>query len=58
MPGSFGNVSRRGRQALSPHGEETYKDLLYLNDAYKRAIRKPGERRNFFGCGKFFECLV
>ena len=23
---------------MSPHGEETYKDLNYLNDAYKRAI--------------------
>jgi len=23
---------------LSPHGEGTYKDLIYLNDAYKRAI--------------------
>ena len=23
---------------MSPHGEETYKDLMYLNDAYKRAI--------------------
>ena len=31
-------MSRRGGQALSPHGEETYKDLIYLNDAYKRAI--------------------
>ena len=31
-------MNRRGRQALSPHGEEAYKDLIYLNDAYKRAI--------------------
>ena len=31
-------MSRRGGQALGPHGEETYKDLIYLNDAYKRAI--------------------
>ena len=31
-------MSRRDGQALSPHGEETYKDLNYLNDAYKRAI--------------------
>ena len=31
-------MNRRGGQALSPHGEETYKDLMYLNDAYKRAI--------------------
>ena len=23
---------------MSPHGEETYKDLIYLNEAYKRAI--------------------
>ena len=23
---------------MSPHGEETYKDLIYLNDAYKPAI--------------------
>ena len=23
---------------MSPHGEEAYKDLIYLNDAYKRAI--------------------
>ena len=30
-------MSRRGGQALSPHGEETYKDLIYLNDAYKRS---------------------
>ena len=33
-------MSRRGGQALSLHGEETYKDLIYLNDAYKRAIIK------------------
>ena len=38
IPGYFGNVNRRGRQALSPHGEEAYKDLICLNDAYKRAI--------------------
>ena len=38
IPGSFGNVSRRGGQALSSHGEETNEDLIYLNDAYKRAI--------------------
>ena len=25
-------MSRRDGQALSPHGEETYKDLIYLND--------------------------
>ena len=31
-------MSRRGGQALSPHGEETYKDFIFLNDAYKRAI--------------------
>ena len=31
-------MSRSDGQALSPHGEETYKDLIYLNDAYKRAI--------------------
>ena len=31
-------MSRRGGQALSPHGKETYKDPIYLNDAYKRAI--------------------
>ena len=32
-------MSRRSGQALSPHGEESYKkDLIYLNDAYKRAI--------------------
>jgi len=31
-------VSRRGGQALSPHGKEAYKDLIYLNEAYKRAI--------------------
>ena len=44
IPGSFGNVSRKGGQALSPHGEETYKDLTYLNDAYKRAIIKSQEQ--------------
>ena len=33
-------MSKRGGQALSLHGEETYKDLIYLNDAYKRAIIK------------------
>ena len=38
IPGNFGNVSRRGGQALSPHGEKPYNDLIYLNDAYKRAI--------------------
>ena len=38
ISGSFGNVSRRDGQALSPHGEKTYKDLNYLNDAYKRGI--------------------
>ena len=38
IPSNSGNVSRRGGQALSPHGEEAYKDLIYLNDAYKRAI--------------------
>ena len=27
ITGSFGNVSRKGGQALSPHGEETCKDL-------------------------------
>ena len=31
-------MSRRGGQALSPHGEEAYKDLIYLNDECKRAI--------------------
>ena len=31
-------MSRRDGQALSPHGEEAFKDLLYLNDAYERAI--------------------
>ena len=25
-------------QALSPNGEEANNDLIYLNDAYKRAI--------------------
>ena len=38
IPSNSGNVSRRGGQALSPHGEEAFKDLIYLNDAYKRAI--------------------
>ena len=33
-------MSRRGGQALSSHGEGTYKDLIYFNDAYKRAIIK------------------
>ena len=31
-------MCRKGGQALSPHGEGTYKDLIYLNDAYKRTI--------------------
>ena len=31
-------VSSGGGQALSPHGEGASKDLMYLNDAYKRAI--------------------
>ena len=30
IPGNFGNVSSRGGQAFSPHGEEAYKDLIYL----------------------------
>ena len=39
IPSNFGNVSRRGGQAyLSHHGEEAYKDVIYLNDVYKRAI--------------------
>ena len=38
IPSNFGNVSRRSGQAFSPHGEEAYKDLIYLNDAYKRSI--------------------
>ena len=38
IPSNFGNVSRRGGQALSPHGEEAYKDLIYMNDVYKLAI--------------------
>ena len=38
IPSNFGNVSRRGGQALSHHGQEAYKDLIYLNDVYKRAI--------------------
>ena len=38
IPSNFGNVSRRGGQALRPHGEEAYKDVTYLNDVYKRAI--------------------
>ena len=33
-------MSRRGGQALSSYGEEAYKDLIYLNDAFKRAIIK------------------
>ena len=33
-------MSRRGGQALIPHGEETYKDLIYSNDTYKSAIIK------------------
>ena len=37
-------MSRKGGQALSLHGEETYKDLIYLNDAYKRAIIKSQGR--------------
>ena len=31
-------MSGRGGQALSPHSEEAYKDLSYLNDVYKRTI--------------------
>ena len=31
-------MSRRGGQALSTRGEESYKDLIYLNDAYKLVI--------------------
>ena len=60
IPGNFGNVSRRGGEALSPHGEKPYKDLIYLNDAYKRAIIKIQGRneKTFVRCGKFFECLV
>ena len=43
LHGNFKNVCGRGGQALSPHGEKAYKDLIYLNDAYKRAIIKvPG----------------
>lgn len=38
IPGNFKKVSSGGGQALSPHGEEASKDLMYLNDAYKRAI--------------------
>ena len=52
-------MSRRGEQALSPHGEETYKDLTYLNDAYKHAIiESQGKEDISFGCGRFFECFV
>ena len=50
-PGSFGNVSRRDGQALSPHGEETYKDLNYLNDAYKRRQCGPVVRALAFRSG-------
>ena len=57
IPSNFGNLSKRGGQALRPHGEEAYRDLTYLNDVYKREIIE-GVRRNFAGCGKFFECLV
>ena len=35
---NFKNVSGRGGQALGSHGEEAYRDFIYLNDAYKRAI--------------------
>ena len=31
-------MSRRGGQALSTRGEESYKDLIYLNDTYKLVI--------------------
>ena len=60
QPSNFGNVSRRGGQALRPHGEEAYKGLIYLNGVYKRAIieNQGRVRKNFVGCGKFFECLV
>ena len=52
-------MNRRGRQALSPHGEEAYKDLIYLNDAYKRAIidsqGHEKKLKKFVRCGNFFE---
>ena len=32
---------------MSPHGEEAYKDLIYLNDAYKHAIiDSQGQEKN------------
>ena len=55
ISGNFENVSRKGGQALSPHGEEAYKNLIYIQACNNR---KPGARRNFVGCGKFSKCLV
>ena len=45
----FCHLSRRGGQALSPHGEEAYKKLIYVQACNNR---KPGARRNFVGCEK------
>jgi len=46
--GNFENVSEGGGPALSPHGEEAYKDLIYLNDAYKRAIIDSQGQESFW----------
>ena len=48
LHGNFKNASRRGGQALSPYGEEAYKDLIYLNDAYKRAIIDSQGKESFW----------
>ena len=49
IPSNSGNVSRRGGQALSLHGEEAFKDLIYLNDAYKRAtIDSQGQEESLW----------
>ena len=48
LHGNFKNVSGRGGQASSPHGEQAYKDLIYLDDAYKRAIIDSQGQESFW----------
>ena len=46
--GNFKNVSGRSGKALGPHGEEPYRDLIYLNDAYKPAIIDSQGQESFW----------
>ena len=44
---------------MSPHGKEAYKDLIYLNDAYKRAkIDSQGQEESLWDMENSLNALL